>query len=133
MTDLVKTHLQQWARGRFVWGKTDCCLALADYVQAVTGIDGAAHLRGKYHDRVSLDELTGWAIDPVAVIDDCTVRVALEATDTPRRGDIALMNVAGHVVGGICLGDKFGIKAVRGVLIKDLSEVEVLKAWRVPC
>lgn len=30
------------------WGKTDCCLTVADYILATTGVDHAADFRGKY-------------------------------------------------------------------------------------
>lgn len=40
----------QWARARFVWGKTDCMMSVSNYVWAATGVDPAAPWRGTYSD-----------------------------------------------------------------------------------
>lgn len=35
----------------FVWGKTDCCLWVADILKALHGVDYAENLRGTYSSR----------------------------------------------------------------------------------
>lgn len=40
--------VQERMAAPFVWGQHDCCLWAADVVQAITGLDPAAALRGQY-------------------------------------------------------------------------------------
>ena len=40
--------LQRAARLPFAWGRHDCCLFAADVCRAITGLDPAADLRGRY-------------------------------------------------------------------------------------
>lgn len=130
--DLVSEHVQKWARIPFAWGTADCCIVLADYVRDVTGIDGAAPLRGAYADRA------GWRAlgdDLSAIVGQCAARVPLDPTSSPQRGDIGVIQVvsrAGIVtIGGICLKPgQWAAKEIRGVTIA--SEPEVVSAWSVP-
>jgi hypothetical protein len=45
---LLAAHLKASAGRPFAWGAVDCGLAAADAIQAMTGKDPAAELRGRY-------------------------------------------------------------------------------------
>lgn len=42
---------------RFAWGTHDCAILTADAIAAITGVDLAAELRGRYSTREEADEL----------------------------------------------------------------------------
>lgn len=129
MVDLIAKHLRIWASSEFVWGKSDCCIVLADYVQDVTGRDGASHLRGRYNSREEAEAVGRLAEGHVAAVGDCAARAGLSATDGPQRGDIGVLVVRGHEFAGLFLGDKWAMKSLDGLMI--LSKPKVLAAWAV--
>ena len=110
----------------FAWGQRDCALWAADVVQACTGVDVAADVRGRYTDRISAvraykrlggltracDARLGAAIDPALA----------------QVGDIALADEAGkHMLvsngGGHWMGQgPAGLVTIR--------EDVILRAWR---
>lgn len=132
MTDLVSEHVQRWARTPFAWGTADCCIILADYVRDVTGIDGAAHLRGRYADYEQLRAICG---NPFALVEECAGRVPLNPTRNPKRGDVGVIGIVSQdgyaQIGGLCLKPgQWAAKEIRGVNI--VSEPKVIAAWSVP-
>lgn len=46
----LAAYLAQVKREPFAWGAHDCCLHAAAALQAQTGVDAAAEIRGTYHD-----------------------------------------------------------------------------------
>lgn len=128
--DIIADHLRRWAAVDFVWGVSDCSLVLADYVLAVTGKDGAAHLRGRYHDRESCSALTGLDRGLSWVVADCASRASLERADSPCRGDIGVLDLRGIEVAGLCLGERWAVKSPDGVLF--LRRPRLIAAWAIP-
>lgn len=129
MSDLIAKHLRLWASSEFVWGKSDCCIVLADYVLDVTGRDGAAHLRGCYSSREGAEQVGRLAEGHVAAVGDCAARAGLSMTNEPLRGDIGVMAVRGHEFAGLFLGDKWAVKSLDGLMF--LSRPKVLAVWAV--
>lgn len=129
MSDIIAKHLRMWAGSDFVWGKSDCCIVLADYVLDVTGRDGAAHLRGRYSSREEAEVVGGLAEGHMAAVGDCAARAGLSMTDEPRRGDIGVLAIRDHEFAGLFLGDKWAAKSIDGLMF--LSKPKVLAAWAV--
>jgi hypothetical protein len=96
-------NLYGWQRGAegraFAWGTFDCCIATAEAVQAVTGLDLAAAFRGGYTDEAgalqTIAALTGGA----GTVEELAEHFAREhgfAEILPTmatRGDAALVQV----------------------------------------
>jgi hypothetical protein len=126
-------HLHLWKATPFVWGVSDCMLAIADYLKSATGIDCAAHLRGAYNDMASCARLTGYHLDPVAAAEDCVRRIPLQRIESPQEGDVGVVipDHSGRGVGAIFLG-RTGNWAVRGEAGLVIGRpVKVLAAWSV--
>jgi len=47
---LLSKFLQEKQGSEFVWGQNDCSLFVADCINALTGFDCGAHVRGTYSD-----------------------------------------------------------------------------------
>lgn len=107
----------------------DCLMWLADYVQAVRGVDCATDLRGRYSTGFGAARIISRAGGMVPLIDSLTAPFGIRRTDAPRRGDIAVVaapeGLTGAILAGslsaVCLGD-------RRLFIRPLS---ILTAWRV--
>lgn len=134
MTPLYRM-MHEWARTPFVWGQSDCCLVVADWYQALWGVDPAAHLRGTYHDALTCRK-TGWFANPVKVVDDvlapCERGVEI---DTPTPGSVAVIQVAraggNYCVGAIWLGTVWGVKGPDGVTTLHPRQTFMRKAWDI--
>ncbi|MDO6587696.1 hypothetical protein Q4543_19475 [Salipiger sp. 1_MG-2023] len=128
-------ELNRWAHLPFVWGESDCCTVLADWVQVVTGRDPAAHVRGMYATRGECQRETGYLRDPVACIASCLDTIGgLPRSDCAmRRGDIGVYRYAGDrwAFGGIWTGEHWATHMDQGVAFRASRAVEVLAAWGV--
>ncbi|MHA6731744.1 DUF6950 family protein [Devosia sp. A369] len=129
MSDIIARHLRRWASTDFVWGETDCCIVLADYVLDATGRDGAAHLRGRYSSRAEAESVGGLADGHVATVGRCAALAGLDRTKAPQCGDIGILAVRNHEFAGLFLGDRWAVKSMDGVMF--LARPEVLAAWAV--
>jgi hypothetical protein len=129
LSDVVAQHLRRWATTDFVWGETDCLMVLADYVLDRIGVDGAAHLRGRYHDRVSCAALTGLDKGHEPVVAACCDVAGLHRTIAPIRGDIGVLRLRKLEFGGLCLGDRWAAKTLDGLMMFDRPEI--VAAWAV--
>jgi len=132
--DIVEEHLIKWRRSSFKWGKSDCMLAIADYLEGRFNIDCASHYRGKYNSRASCRELTNYNGNIIRVFESGVAKIGLATTDNPVRGDVGIIEVeeCGKQIeiAALCLGDGFwGIRALRGVIIT--KTVKLIKGWSV--
>lgn len=128
MSDLVAKHLRRWATTEFEWGVADCSIVLADYVLDAVGIDGAAHIRARYHDALSCRRLTKG--DLLAVVAQCARIAGLDPAYDLKRGDIGVIVAGKHQVGALHLGDnRWAVKSTDGLL--TLSIPPVIAAWAV--
>ena len=128
------------ARSRpFLWGDSDCCLMPCDGVLAITGVDPAAKLRGRYKTlRGAQGALRrfarGGVVETVEKIaaDLAAPEVTLRFA---RRGDICLITDPELVETGfdamlaICLGREVGIAQVDGLRLLPLARAA--RAWGV--
>lgn len=130
--DLVAKHLRIWASTDFAWGPRDCAIVLADYVLDVTGIDGAAHLRGRYSTRTGCNRVSGFIRRGLAdVVGECAAIVGLAGCEAPQRGDIGVLKFTDRAfAGALCVGgERWGLKSPEGLV--TVSKPNVVAAWAV--
>lgn len=112
----------------FNWGVFDCCLFAAGAIEAQTGKDLAADLRGKYKTQLgaarlikrlgfdSVDELLSDKLgQPIAPL-------------SAGRGDIALIQTCEGLAAGVYYGAVIMATAEDG--LKALPRAAALKSWR---
>lgn len=124
--------LSESARAPFAYGARDCGLWMADWVRAVRGVDPAAHLRGRYRTELGCARVLRRGGGLVAVARACFEGVGLIATETPKAGDVGVVQVmtakGNAVAGAICTGPRWAVLAKGGLIS---AQTEPLAAWRV--
>lgn len=123
----IHAALKKWMREPFVWGKSDCMLSIADYLADAVGVDCGGRFRGMYASRTGCARISGFHRDPVRPFADCVAEIPLAETSGPKRGDVGVIEMAGEVVGALCLGAMWAARADRGLVIA--RPTRVLKAW----
>jgi len=111
----------------FEWGAHDCCLWAADCVQAVSGADPAASLRGTYST----------ARQAMALVDELGGMAAIGAlcgAEIPPMGagpgDVGLVaNEDGRELLGVCMGTVWLVPGSDGM--GAMAFGSAVKAWRV--
>lgn len=131
--DWPKRLMAVVARARtqpFVWGENDCALFTADAIQAMTGVDYAAAVRGKYTTEYGATK-TLLAQGYSSLDDYVTDRFGepLPSVLAAARGDIVQVKTDGGLSLAICLGTHAAVVGGGGVIFLDASYWR--KAWRV--
>lgn len=131
--DTLYACLHRWMAQPFVWGVSDCSLAVADYLVALGYADPAADLRGQYDNAASCHRLTGWLRDPVAAVRPRFETIGLVPTTEPQRGDVGVIRIRAEgavtVVTAVCLGENWAVKGEHRVTVGQA--LDVLAAWSV--
>lgn len=115
----------------FVWGEHDCCLWVSDAIDAMTGTDPAADIRGRYRDEAGAAAIIAqsgawpWAIDRAA----CAVGISRIAVTSAGRGDVVLVRQGDQVQPTICVGDHLAAAGPDGLIF--LPRSLGIGAWRV--
>jgi hypothetical protein len=122
--------LVQSRRARpFVWGQHDCGLFVADAVDAVTGWDPAAGLRGTYATRRgAYRALVPWG-GLVGFAQHCAVQVGAETVRPAgaKRGDIGAVRFDAGPALGVVYGFGIWVPGPRGLV--ELPRERILTAW----
>lgn len=118
---LVARRMQQPLQ----WGVHDCCLWAADVVQAVTGVDLAADLRGTYATEAGAQAALQAHGGLVQLCISRLGRVAPPALAQP--GDVGLAVVAGVPLLAANGGPWLAVGRAGLVVVPD---AQVLRAWR---
>lgn len=126
---MLGAFLEGVAAERFDDGRRDCGLTDADWVLAATGVDPAAHLRGRYSNAFGRERLLRRLGGLEAVMTDCAARAGLPDTASPRRGDVGLIEAGSRQMAGICMGERWAVQSRDG--LAALRPDRVLRAWRV--
>ncbi len=134
MAQALKTRRER----PFAWGRHDCGLFACDIAEAISGVDLAAALRGRYSTRRgafrALKSFAGGgietAIEKIAKDHGCAEVPPLMA----QRGDILLAEVLVHSEVledslGVCLGETAAFAAAQGFV--QLPIAQARRAWRV--
>ena len=118
--------LQERMRRPFAWGTHDCCIFAADMVQAQTGVDLAADLRGSYSDAAG-------AARALATLGGIEVAGARAGEEIPplhaQVGDIGLVHFDGRDMLAVCSGMHWLTPATRGMGAQPFASAS--RAWRV--
>jgi hypothetical protein len=111
----------------FAWGSNDCCMWAADAVQAVTGRDPAADLRGTYTTQEAALEVIEQAGGLRAL---AAARLGLEVpVVAAQTGDVGLLEQpTGDQALCVCMGGHWQAVAPHGLWAVPTSWV--LCAWR---
>lgn len=111
----------------FTWGEHDCCLFAANCVQAVTGIDVAADLRGTYADAAGAARTLAGVGGPEALCDARLFeRVPVAAAHV---GDVGIATLGGRESLVVCGGMLWHGAATHGLGLVNPAHVRA--AWRV--
>ena len=93
--------LDDYADRPFEWGKSDCCLFVADIVQAMTGVDPAAAYRGRYSNETGARlALRRYGKTTLAATFDEAFGASVEPARA-HRGDIIQID---ELTVGVCMG-----------------------------
>lgn len=110
LLDAVHDH----ARRPFAWGTADCCTWAFDAVQAVTGVDAIADLRGTYRTRWQALRVL-WRVGGLRGLLDARLPGRVPDGGLLMHGDVGL------VPGGLCVGGPMLVGALavwwRGVWV----------------
>lgn len=125
----LRAYLAEAARRRHAWGELDCCLFMADWVQAVTGRDPAGPYRGAYDGpRQALRLLRAegglyalsWRLAEAAGL---PLRLG-----APQPGDVGVVLAARRQMGAIRTGKGWAVLTPGGYAVARLPH---LAAWEV--
>lgn len=127
--------IQGYRNVPFSWGKYDCCLFVADWVQKMCSFDPAAELRGRYHSKLGATRaLRRAGFNSIIEIADAAFGERVDVLAL-ARGDIALVKQADALAQGPALGIVWGANvwamAEQGTVPLPLTMVEF--GWRLPC
>lgn len=124
-------YVQGVAAKPFVWGEHDCGLFAAGAVLAMTGEDFAAEYRGRYRTMGSAMRL----LKKRGFADHAALVASLFEEQHPSAaqiGDIAALNVEGHIALGIVQGERIYVLRPGVAGIGTVSRLEAVRAFRVP-
>lgn len=117
----------------FEWGKNDCCLFAADWVERCTGIDPAAELRGKYSSALSAGRLLeemGGVRGIIRAIGEPIGMKRIDGTHD-QRGDLVVADTGNGESIGICIGSHAAFVGSSGLLFAPFDFTKAVHCWRV--
>jgi hypothetical protein len=113
----------------FAWGEADCVLFAAACVEAMTGVDLAADVRGTYDDALGAAR----ALKALNV-EDVRGLLALHFTEVPasmaQRGDLAIVGMDGQMAAAVVTGPEVIGLGLTGLVVRPLTSAST--AFRVP-
>jgi hypothetical protein len=128
-------YVEEMSRAGWVWGESDCTMAVATWIYRITGADPLARYRGRYHSASDAMRIARRAGGFLPALGSHFEAAGLEPTQIFETGDVAAVQVGSHhvvpVVGSV-LAIRFGTlwlcKAPRGVVAGDFA---VIAGWRL--
>ena len=113
----------------FIWGSSDCCLFVADIIEAMTGIDIATGLRGKYDSLESAEIILNGPL--VEFMDRAMKFYNIEEIPLSYagRGDMVVFNSTLGQTLGILDGTQIISMGYEGIVMAPRGEA--FKAWRI--
>ena len=126
---MLQETLDLWRRSPFLWGQTDCLMAVANHVRDVTGRDPAAPWRGRYSDRAGAETLMTAHGGGLALAMYAMAVIGMTRAANPRAGDPVVCKIGGHEVAGLWTGDRVAFMAEPRGMIEVRSTI--LGAWAI--
>jgi hypothetical protein len=131
----LPAYVEELSRAPWVWGECDCTMAVATWIERITGSDPLARYRGRYHsasDAKRTARRAGGFLPTLGALFDAA---GLAPTQDFEPGDVAAIHAGSNdvvpVVGSV-LAIRFGnlwvCKAPRGVVARDFA---VIAGWRL--
>ena len=110
----------------FQWGEHDCCLWAADAVQAITGVDLAADMRGTYSTAYEAQR----ALHSIGGLKGAGERAGARIGPLQAlAGDIGLVRQERKPMLAVCQGEVWLCAATHGLVALPLGDA--LMAWGV--
>jgi hypothetical protein len=111
----------------FCWGQRDCCMFAADVMLAMTGVDFAAALRGRYSTAKGAARL----LKRHGGVEGVANRHLRQIPKlSAGRGDIVSIDTPDGPALAVCLGRQIAAQGQQGLLFMDMNAA--LSAWREP-
>lgn len=110
------------------WGTSDCLLTVADVILALTGVDPAEDVRGRYDSETGAAKLLlkrGYENVEQALAADFPPVARLMA----QRGDVGVVARNGQLAAGFICDRGFAVKIETGLLF--LSQMDVKSMFKV--
>lgn len=137
-SDPLTRFLNRAADTPFAWGRFDCLLWLADWLQERRGVDPAAGLRGTYATMLGAARIVASAGGMTQLVARQVGPAGIRPATEPGRGDIAVVSVPGlgggnfgNEAGAILLGGTAALICQTGLMLPRLAEVPIVAAWRI--
>lgn len=133
----LPVYIEELAGRPWVWGECDCTMAVATWIERITGVDPLKHYRGTYHSPSEARRIAKLAGGFLPALGELLDSAGIERTQTFETGDVAAVNAPLHErhimpVVGCILAIKFGhlwiCKARAGVVG---AEFPVIHGWRL--
>jgi hypothetical protein len=129
-------YVEELSKAPWIWGECDCTMAIATWIERITGADPLARYRGRYHSASDAMRTARRAGGFLSALGACFEAAGLELTREYETGDVAAVNTGSHAivfpVVGYVLAIRFGhlwvAKAPRGVVAGDFA---VIAGWRL--
>ncbi|PNG26999.1 hypothetical protein CR492_04665 [Methylocella silvestris] len=124
----LEDYLRAAAARPFRWGECDCCLFVADWIKAVHGFDVANGWRGAYSDERGARRALVMSGGLVRLMSLRMQAHGLAPTDTPRPGDIGVVEATAGATAAIRGGRGWICKTPEGI---GASPFRVIGAWSI--
>jgi hypothetical protein len=128
-------YVEELSAAPWVWGECDCTMAVAEWINRITGADPLALYRGRYHSAAEAMRTAKRAGGFLPALGALLEAAGLERTQDYETGDVAAVHViewSTMPVVGATLAIRFGslwiCKAPRGVVG---GEFPVIAGWRL--
>lgn len=126
--DALSEFLRAAAMRPFLLGEWDCGAFTAAWVLQVRGVDPGIEWRSRYRTALGLVRLLKRRGGMVAHFDACLAAVGVARTDTPKRGDVAVVETPQGETGAIVLGGTVAMLKGPGIIVR---RAPILAAWSV--
>jgi hypothetical protein len=130
----LMAFLDRSARYPFQWGRHDCMLDIADWLDYACGLRVAAAWRNVYASEAEIGAMLAPAGGFEAAMRAEATRLGLAEAREPLPGDVALVTVAGQdkPLGAILTpSGKWRMRTLKGFVVT--KAVDVVVAWSLPC
>lgn len=123
-------HTRRLALKPQAYGAVDCCLAVGEWVEEVTGVDVADGLRGTYATEMDWRRILVAEGGMVALFGRLLAPVGYVRAEVAEPGDVGVVVVPG-------LGETGAVMTPRGWRVKirsgiTVGQFEAVAVWRLP-